>query len=456
DKVFLREQNIEGTYACLSHCWGSQGPALQLTQESMNLFMTGVARCQLPNTFRDAVEICSNLNISYLWIDALCIIQNDEGDWRDAVSAMASIYESAYITIAATASDGSEGGCFQSAFGQHEVHKLGNTGLFALKMPPRFPAKSSVTGESNLIDWPLLTRGWVCQERRLSSRMVHFAKHQLVWECETVTRSEYGDEDWQSESNMTVAHNPVKALHLDSKSGWKEFVETYSALKFTKTTDRLPALAGIVTREMRRRVDDVYVAGMWKSTLLDDLASYSLTESPRAHGVPTWSWACYLGHVSWLSPLAKRTAELLHLDLTYDGPAQMGTVHGAGIRIRGPTLSLAAQSFHTYEYGWVDLLQNEFWSCYLEPRGSFGAQHRLGGDDKFLVLLLSADHENPSRFTTYIGCAILLQETTTGKFEKIGTVKVYLKMHIDPDDGKWRAALEAILDFFTVREVEII
>ncbi|KAH7076534.1 heterokaryon incompatibility protein-domain-containing protein [Paraphoma chrysanthemicola] len=111
--VNLREHlGEQATYACLSHCWGTQGPALQLTSHKVSEFKRGIARAHLPRTFRDAVDICENFDIKFLWIDALCILQDNLADWASTAQVMASIYENAYLTIAATGSNSTDGGCF--------------------------------------------------------------------------------------------------------------------------------------------------------------------------------------------------------------------------------------------------------------------------------------------------------------------------------------------------------
>lgn len=71
-KVYLREPRaVQARYACLSHCWGSSGAALQLKSTTLEIFKNGIEKSLLPKTFRDAVEICSKLSIQFLWIDAL-------------------------------------------------------------------------------------------------------------------------------------------------------------------------------------------------------------------------------------------------------------------------------------------------------------------------------------------------------------------------------------------------
>jgi hypothetical protein len=71
--ICLREQpGISAWYACLSHCWGPDGPTLKLGADTVERLREGVLASDLPKTFRDAVEVCHHLGIRYLWIDALC------------------------------------------------------------------------------------------------------------------------------------------------------------------------------------------------------------------------------------------------------------------------------------------------------------------------------------------------------------------------------------------------
>jgi len=71
--IYLRElQGRQAKYACLSHCWGKKGAALQLTNATLEMLIAGLPREHLPRTFRDAVHVSCKLGIQYLWIDALC------------------------------------------------------------------------------------------------------------------------------------------------------------------------------------------------------------------------------------------------------------------------------------------------------------------------------------------------------------------------------------------------
>ena len=77
----------------------------------------------LPRTFQDAVALLSELDIEYLWVDALCIIQDDQADWRHEATKMASIYSHAYLTIAATSSPNSNGDLFTEFHSYQVPHR---------------------------------------------------------------------------------------------------------------------------------------------------------------------------------------------------------------------------------------------------------------------------------------------------------------------------------------------
>ncbi|KAG6992333.1 Pre-mRNA-splicing factor rse1 [Fusarium oxysporum f. sp. conglutinans] len=67
---------------------------------------------RFPKTFQDAIIVCRKLNIKYLWIESLCIIQDDEHDWAVESPKMCDVYQNAYLTIAAAAAHNSSEGLF--------------------------------------------------------------------------------------------------------------------------------------------------------------------------------------------------------------------------------------------------------------------------------------------------------------------------------------------------------
>jgi Heterokaryon incompatibility protein (HET) len=96
-------------YATLSHSWGGI-LAKKLVKESIHDFQRGIRVGDLPKTFREAIHVTRKLGVKYLWVDALCVIQDSEKDWLVESSKMGEIYLDSYINLAATASGDSRGG----------------------------------------------------------------------------------------------------------------------------------------------------------------------------------------------------------------------------------------------------------------------------------------------------------------------------------------------------------
>lgn len=124
---------------------------------------------ELPNTFRDFIDVSRVLQITYVWIDSLCIDQDDEIDWNYHVDAMVDIYRNAHITIAAGASIDDDGGLFRDVPDMYiQLQRValvsqGQTHEIHLRSSPRYPDCRG--GACS----PLMQRGWVFKERLLSN-----------------------------------------------------------------------------------------------------------------------------------------------------------------------------------------------------------------------------------------------------------------------------------------------
>lgn len=110
--LLVTDGSARGRYAALTHCWGGSIDFV-LTNERLEDFQQRLPVERLAQNFKDAVHICRELGVQYLWIDCLCIIQNSEDDWTAESSKMASIYSNAFVTISALASHGSSSGIFR-------------------------------------------------------------------------------------------------------------------------------------------------------------------------------------------------------------------------------------------------------------------------------------------------------------------------------------------------------
>jgi hypothetical protein len=281
------------------------------------------------------------------------IIQQDKDDWKEAAATMASIYENAYVTIAATRLYHSEGGCFSRLEGFHRATRLESSGLYACRQRSEDPPLANHALLSEEGPWPLLRRAWVFQERLLSKRVIHFTDYQVIWECHSMQESETGDisddwtkDDWKVQSFKSFSEPieyPFKFPLEDGNNSWQRIVTHYSHLQLTYASDRLPAIAAIVERTMRSRKDDHYIADMWKNSLLYDAAWYCMDygkELERPDDTkPTWSWASAVGPVRFYKVSLLPSTKLLDVRYTALGPAHVGEVSTTSILLRGLTLS---------------------------------------------------------------------------------------------------------------------
>ena len=98
-------------YTTLSHCWGKKR-IVTTTKATLGQRKLEVQWPRLSRTFQDAINITRALGIRYIWIDSLCIIQDDKEDWERESAKMAEIYSCSYLNLAATGSADGDGGCF--------------------------------------------------------------------------------------------------------------------------------------------------------------------------------------------------------------------------------------------------------------------------------------------------------------------------------------------------------
>lgn len=191
------------SYLALSHCWGGKVP-LMTEKATLEQRKTNIAWDSLPRTFQDAVTITRELGFDYVWIDSLCIVQDDAQDWVTEAAKMASIYEGATVVLAATASVDGRGGCLFTRDKHIEVQGKSHDGVpysfFARKAVPHVIFNSDLRverlekGPTELTarPYPLFKRAWCFQERLLATRMLHFTKGEMVFECLSEMNCECG------------------------------------------------------------------------------------------------------------------------------------------------------------------------------------------------------------------------------------------------------------------------
>lgn len=187
----LETKGIHGQYCALSHCWGRPDkPPICTTRTTLQTHIRGIAIAKLPQTFKDAVTVTRKIGIRYLWIDSLCIVQDDEEDWRKEASKMGKVYERAILTIAASGAHDSHEGCF-----------ISKSSDLCSEHVPYYPRDHDTTPSGSFFlhqifdpspEWgPLQNRGWAFQEWYLSRRVVHFTTGGVSWKCKESKQDQY-------------------------------------------------------------------------------------------------------------------------------------------------------------------------------------------------------------------------------------------------------------------------
>lgn len=262
-QVVLQETNgALGRYACLSHRWGGSESCIT-TQETYAERLQGIPWSFIPPTFRDVINFTLFLGIDLIWIDSLCIIQNDSADWKDQASQMASIYQNSCITLAATTSANNETGCFWKADGLARRPFSTKAGKFSVQKTMKHWERMWTS--NSVAVFPLLSRAWVFQERLLAPRMLYFSHNELVWECL---------EDGKCQCGRYQQYTNPKMQNWTSSKSWRRAVELYTSLELTMEKDRLPALYGFANFYASATgvsIDYDYFSGLWKQSLLQDL-----------------------------------------------------------------------------------------------------------------------------------------------------------------------------------------
>ncbi|KAI0970600.1 heterokaryon incompatibility protein-domain-containing protein [Xylaria arbuscula] len=295
-------QGRRGRYTTLSHRWGTN-ETFRLIKCNMNAMSDDIAWDSIPRLYQESIALTRLLGVEYIWIDSLCIIQNDEEDWLTEAGKMKAVYGNSYLNISANQAVNSYDPLFSSSNlgAEYPAQKVPEDLDIQIRPQPHLTHRHFGSNYTNLpAESPLMQRGWVLQERILSPRVVHYDAEEIRWECPAMTDCQCG--------GMVVIAN----FKLDYYSGlkpngtplpyqWMRISERYSTLKFTYESDRLVALAGLAEQGVQSRKGGKYLAGLWESNLAHQLC-WQITNThrrPETRLVPSWSWLSIFGTVRY-------------------------------------------------------------------------------------------------------------------------------------------------------------
>ncbi|KAH3959712.1 hypothetical protein HBH64_022360 [Parastagonospora nodorum] len=330
-------------YIALSHPWGNTDvyeAFVTLCNDESNAghdiarFKKAIPYDDLPKTFQDAVDCTRKLNVRYLWIDSICIIQGPDGDFSDEAKRMEDVYSGAYCVVAASRAGDQRDGFLGARPRRKHVSFQPEKPFYVCQTIDQF--------NDDVILGSLNQRGWVLQERALARRTIYFTENQTYFECGNGVRCE----------TLTLMHNnmadflgdpsfPDKAMRVRSRALKIEYFQglykQYSRLGFTRWEDRPVAIAGLEKRLQRAFgtkgrygiFDDgnKLGSGLFHRSLLwrrewnaaeskdgEPLVAIAFPAEKDFH-VPSWSWMAYRGGIDYTDPPFKsatwETGELI-------------------------------------------------------------------------------------------------------------------------------------------------
>lgn len=366
----------------LSYCWGEEEPSVKLTRDTICMLRSGIAMDKLDLTIQDAIFVTRALDIPYIWIDSLCIIQDLGGaEWQEQADEMNEIYGGSTVTLVVASSKAVTEGFLKDRQPQYIP--------IPSRPDPTTPSEAYLSPEwynnEDSADGPWSSRGWTMQEGLLPNRLLYYTSSQMIWKCCKEERFERGvrrslddivarhchrtgdlsfESTWFWDLEMFMKFklfkdylptSPIEPLSPDQEKFllWYELIEVYSLRRFRDISDRLVALSGLAKEFSSTIQCSEYIAGLWRQDLVRGLmwctegASLTpqLSSMRTANNIfPSWSWASagYESiridqHTKYAHPISR--VQEVNVELV-DRCQPFGMVKSGRITIAGPLKQL--------------------------------------------------------------------------------------------------------------------
>jgi hypothetical protein len=318
-------------YVALSYVWGNAvDPLLTLQENFAALYEDGALdsqniRAQLPDTIRPSILLTSVIGQKYLWVDRLCIIQDNNEHKSAQLNHMAAIYGNASITIVAAEGE-------DDTFGIRGITVAGpprNSPFQQVDFAPTCRLVTSPKLKNTKYD----TRGWTLQEEMLSPRQLIFRNGTVNWNCRLASCAEYqavpqARSTFRQRQENLFTKRPNVSVFITA-------AVAYSGRQLTYVSDTLAAFSGVLTVLSRSMVGGLLFAmpelffermPLWQP--LRPLKRRNNAENNITPGLPSWSGISWEGE---LDPEWWRACKNLDLRSTTVWYKQDSTT---GIRVR--------------------------------------------------------------------------------------------------------------------------
>lgn len=433
---------------------------LTLSRSNRQLFLEAIPLQTLSKTFQDVIHAARRFGFGYIWIDSLCIIQDDPSDWVREAATMADVYAGSSLNFAATGASNGNFGCFT----QRDVKLVqpvkaylsnagSNNGIYQCVAPQHWML--GVEGS------PLSLRAWVLQERVLAPRTLHSGRNQLHWECIDLLACESypsGNRDLMECHDLEDPKRPLKQIK-DPLAFWEKIIIYYTRCYLTKEDDKLVALSGL-TRLIHSRTGDDFVARLWRKDLEKQLlwkTRHKRPQFPRVQRVakyraPSWSWASIEGPIrlhdhSHVDVHDRLCCLVTDLNVKLASPDPFGQITFASLRLQCEPMKIAYANygFDAQKNAELQLTIGsrteglKYFSFDIAPPEQ-KAKHEV-----YLLFIIKQSDEISNSYHLQ---GLILQKTgkCRGEFQRVGQFFIFL--HRYNDDGSYQSVINApdILD----------
>lgn len=425
-------------FTALSHCWGSAEacvkPIPKTDRATLQNHLIRITWESLTSVFKDAIAVTRALGLRHIWIDSLCILQDDEEDFAFEASQMDLIYGEAYIVLAATRAPTGDWGLFYHRPRPHSISHQNKDGtLSTVLVRERMEHEEFISEEPRSFEsTPLFARAWCFQERLLARRVVHFAEKELLFECRESLECEC---KWPETSvTMYRTFKSINAYALTKVSArrryeaWNYALRIYTTRSLTYEKDRLPALSGYA-RQLAVPEMGTYYAGMWRNQLPSSFLWQVHRQRPGSDGIikrsnpcksPTWSWASVeaviQGHIDFHDGVAD-VAKVLEVQCTLSTQDTYGAVEESRIVLEGPSIETTIQA------GTSDTCQNDrkySISMLAMPNEALQFEADVPVDTTPKTLCLAIQHDTKGVYDGCWSCLVLRKDSVLPHYNRVG------------------------------------
>lgn len=296
----VEPKQIRAKYIALSYCWGYTDSDTYITDvRTIREKKRDMRYGDFPPLFQDVIDCARRLGIGYIWIDRLCIIQGDGGDFKTQAPKMGAVYGNATLTIAAGSTTSENGSILVARESKWLPSDLdiNLVGFGSLQL--RFRRRSYVLGSEARGGkyGKISNRAWTWQERLLSKRTVFYTTSALKFEC-------HCSSIWEGFGPEMTGPSWSAKLENASHSSWRRMVEEFTSRDISRPSDRLPAITAVMERIAEGKSWAPHW-GMWTNELVHSLCwKYTPKQFTEHHMnpgnfAPTWSWLSVDGPISY-------------------------------------------------------------------------------------------------------------------------------------------------------------